>query len=167
MHKIMMAMAAVSACGLLMVGCGSSNQAQPQTAADVQPSEPQVDCDAFMQQLAEGCFSVTVFEEDGVTPVHILDEAGNDLGEVDQQWAASYCECYAQLAFQTFGCSGVLKHEELDDAAYATTYEPIVATCSSDMAPAEEAAVSSDSEQPAEAAAPADAADAPATAPAE
>ena len=139
MHRIMMAIAAVSTCGLLMVGCGSSNQAQPQTAANVQESEPQVDCDAFMQQLAEGCFAVTVFEEDGVTPIHILDEAGNDLGEVDQEWAAGYCECYAQLAFQTFGCSGVLKHEDLDDAAYARTYEPIVATCASDLTPAEEA----------------------------
>ena len=153
MHKIMMAIAAVSACGLLMVGCGPSNQAKPQTAADVQESEPQVDCDAFMQQLAEGCFAVTVFEEDGVTPIHILDEAGNDLGEVDQEWAAGYCECYAQLAFQTFGCSGVLKHEELNDADYATTYEPIVATCATELAPGEEppAQSSSDAEsQPSE-----------------
>ncbi len=141
MHKLFMVLAAASACCMLMTGCGSSSNVQPQSATgatETPASEPQVDCDAFMHQLAEGCYVVTVFEEDGVTPIHVYDEANNDLGEVDQEWAASYCECYAQLAFQSFGCSGVLAHEELDDATYATTYEPIVATCAGDLMPVDE-----------------------------
>ena len=129
MHKLLISLVALSACSMLMTGCGSSSQVQPQAATNAQAAEPQVDCDAFMQQLAEGCFSVTVFEEDGTTPIHVFDEANNDLGEVDQEWAAAYCECYAQLAFQTFGCLQVVDHENLDDATYAQTYEPIVAAC--------------------------------------
>ena len=141
MHKLFMVLAAASACCMFMTGCGSSSKVQPQSATgatETPAPESKVDCDAFMHQLAEGCYAVTVFEEDGVTPIHVYDEANNDLGEVDQEWAASYCECYAQLAFQSFGCSGVLAHEELDDATYATTYEPIVATCAGDLMPSEE-----------------------------
>ena len=135
MRRVLTGIVALVAC-IVLASCGSSSntKATSTATAATEASEAteanEVDCDAFMQQLADSCFAVIAFEEDGVTPLHIQDDAGNDLGEVDQQWAASYCECYAQLAFQTFGCTTVLEHEDLDDDTYASTYAPIVSACS-------------------------------------
>ena len=133
MRRIVLGLITAAVCCFLMAGCGSTQKTQTNsaTAQQAQSDEQQseLNCDEFMQQLADGCFAVTAFEEDNVTPLHVLDEAGNDLGEVDQIWVAGYCECYAQLAFQTFGCLQVVEHENLDDATYALTYEPIVAAC--------------------------------------
>ena len=160
MRQILIGMAAVVFCAVFC-SCGSViiGESQDATsentsgnASEAQANEPasDVDCDAVMQQLADSCFKVMAFEADGTTPLHLNDADGNDMGEVDQNWAASYCECYAQLAFQTFGCKTVLSHEELDDIAYATTYAPIVSACS---APAEgEAAPAEGDAAPAEAA---------------
>ena len=114
-------------------GCSSSQkETKSATATELESTTaaPDINCDDFMQQLADGCFAVTAFEADNETPLHVFDEAGNDLGEVDQEWAAGYCECYAQLAFQTFGCMQVIEQESLDDESYARLYEPIVASCS-------------------------------------
>ena len=134
MRRIVLGLITAALCSVMMAGCGSTQKAQTNSATAQQqvvddPSAEGLNCDEFMQQLADGCFAVTAFEEDYVTPLHVFDEAGNDLGEVDQMWAAGYCECYAQLAFQTFGCLQVVEHENLDDATYAQTYEPIVAAC--------------------------------------
>lgn len=123
------------------VGCGSVNfgedakqatqeqTAQEQTAAQTADPMANVDCDALMQQLAQSCFSITAFEADGQTPLHVADEAGNDLGEVDQVWASHYCECYAQLAFQTFGCETIVTHQSISDEEYDKLYAPIIASC--------------------------------------
>ncbi len=108
----------------------SAEEAEP-VAQQNEEEQPSVDCDAFMQQLADACFKVTAFQADETTPLHVIDESGNDLGEVDQQWAAEYCECYAQLAFQTFGCATVISHENLDDEAYTQTYAEISNACAS------------------------------------
>ena len=168
MHRFLLGIAALSALTVL-ASCGSSNQnTTTKTAADeaAASANNEVDCDAFMQQLADSCYAVIAFEEDGVTPLRMTDDNGNDLGEVDQYWAASYCECYAQLAFQTFGCSTVVSHEKLDDDTYASTYAPIVSACSSydksqesevEEAPAEE--ISSEEAPAAEEAAPEEAAE--------
>lgn len=88
-----------------------------------------VNCDEFMQQLAGSCFKAMAFEADGTTPLRLKDAAGNDAGEVDQAWAAAYCECYAQMAFQKFGCTTVVSHENMDDATYAATYADVEAAC--------------------------------------
>ena len=135
MRRVLLScVAALAACAMI-AGCGSSaskqsNVATAQSTQQYEQQGQQVNCDEFMQQLADGCFYVTAFDADNMTPRHVFDEEGNDLGEVDQIWAAGYCECYAQLAFQTFGCLTVIEHENLDDASYAQMYEPIVATCS-------------------------------------
>ena len=161
MHRFLLGIAALSAL-MIFAGCGSSNQnTSTKTAADeaAASADNEVDCDAFMQQLADSCFAVIAFEEDGVTPLRMKDDNGNDLGEVDQYWAASYCECYAQLAFQTFGCSTVVSHEKLDDDTYASTYAPIVSACST-YDKAQETEVEAPAEEaPAEEAAPEEAAD--------
>ena len=118
---------------MFVMGCSSSQKETKSATAEqvgaAQAAEQGINCDEFMQQLADGCFAVTAFEADNETPLHVFDDAGNDLGEVDQMWAAGYCECYAQLAFQTFGCMQVIEQESLDDASYAQLYEPIVASC--------------------------------------
>ena len=133
MRRIVLGFITAAVCSVMLAGCGSTQKPQTNsaTADQVQddPTTAPLNCDEFMQQLADGCFAVTAFEDDYVTPLHVFDEAGNDLGEVDQGWAAGYCECYAQLAFQTFGCLQVVEHENMDDATYAQTYEPIVASC--------------------------------------
>lgn len=157
---------ALLAAGLL--GCGSvvigENQNATSESVERAPAkQDSVDCDAYMQQIADECFKVTAFEEDGKTPLHMFDEAGADLGEVDQAWAAGYCECYAQLAFQTFGCTTVLEHNNLDDAAYEAAYEPIRLACSSEEAPEGGEGASDGGDAPAEAA-PAEAEAAPAEA---
>ena len=119
----------------LLASCGSSSAKQSKTAASQDAASAQsdssagLDCDNFMQSIADNCFAKTAFEEDGVTPVKVLDEAGNVLGEVDQEWAAGYCECFAQLAFQTFGCETVMSHEKLDDEAYEATYADVIRAC--------------------------------------
>ena len=98
MRRFLISLAALAACTII-AGCGSSQSTtQTKTAADeqaVSSTDNEVDCDAFMQQLADSCFAVIAFEEDGTTPLHVKDDDGNDLGEVDQRWAARYCECYA------------------------------------------------------------------------
>ena len=88
-----------------------------------------VNCDDFMQQLANSCFKAMAFEADGVMPLRMKDASGNDAGEVDQAWATAYCNCYAQMAFQKFGCTTVVSHENLDDATYAATYADVEAAC--------------------------------------
>ena len=121
----------------LMASCGSSQgKQQTNTAADVQSQQAAqsqqatIDCDAFMHQIADDCYVSLAFEDDNTTPRHEFDEEGNDLGEVDQHWAAGFCECYAQLAFQTYGCTTVIQQmTEMDDTTLAETYEPIIATC--------------------------------------
>ena len=128
---VLLAAGLLSGCGSVIIG-----ESQPATSEKAESpavkQDESVNCDAYMQQIADECFKVTAFEEDGTTPLHMQDEAGNDLGEVDQEWAAGYCECYAQLAFQTFGCTTVIEHNNLDDAAYEATYEPIRLACSAE-----------------------------------
>ena len=102
----------------------AADNSTAQTAA-----EARVNCDEFMQQLAESCFKAMAFEADGTTPLRMKDASGNDAGEVDQNWAKAYCECYAQMAFQKFGCTTVVSHENLDDETYAATYADVEAAC--------------------------------------
>lgn len=126
----LLACTSLSACGAVIFGESNQNSAQTQTDAQQEQAEQVgLDCDALMQKLADSCFTVTAFEADGKTPLHMNDEAGNDLGEVDQNWAAEYCECYAQMAFQTYGCEDVSAHQALSDAEYDKLYEPIIAAC--------------------------------------
>ena len=129
---VLLAASLLSGCGSVIIGENQSATNEKAESVAAKPAESGVDCDAYMQQIADECFKVTAFEEDGKTPLHMQDEAGNDLGEVDQEWAAGYCECYAQLAFQTFGCSTVVEHNNLDDDAYNATYEPIRLACSAE-----------------------------------
>ncbi|MBO5753154.1 MAG: hypothetical protein J6S69_05595 [Proteobacteria bacterium] len=171
MKKLLIVLAAVGFC-TIGVGCGSivfgsSNKAptQPAESETVAPAEEQpvvaedqtvdadgakMDCDTYMKGLSDSCFKGMAFEADGVTPLHMRDEAGNDLGEVDQAWTASYCDCYAQTAFQKFGCTEVMADESLDDAAYSAKYAPIVSDCSNVGMPEEAAAA--DTAVPADAA---------------
>lgn len=158
MKRLLICSAAVFFC-TSVVGCGSivfgsSNQASSSSSATQTESgdaaqteaatpdtanaastteavqEQKVDCDTFMKGLADSCFAVMAFEADGKTPLRMRDEAGNDLGEVDPAWVSSYCTCYAQTAFQKFGCSTVMADEDLDDAAYSAKYATIVQDCS-------------------------------------
>lgn len=127
----LLACTSLSACGAVIFGESTQNSAQNENNAQQEQQEQlALDCDALMQKLADSCFAVTAFEEDGKTPLHMTDEAGNDLGEVDQNWAADYCECYAQMAFQTFGCETVSAHQTLSDEEYDKLYEPVIAACS-------------------------------------
>jgi len=148
MRSIWLSLAAV-VCVASLSACGSVNfgtrpdteltastltqtrqqQETPEVTETPEEAQPEVDCDAFMDELANVCYFVTAFEADGVTPRHDFDEAGNDLGEVDRDWAAAYCSCYAQLAFQTFGCLGVVSHSELADEEYDGKYESIRYEC--------------------------------------
>lgn len=126
------ALTACVACGSVNFGEDANNSTQEQTQNTTNTEQSQtsnLDCDALMQQLADNCFAAAAFEADGSTPLHIIDEAGNDLGEVDQTWAAHYCECYAQLAFQTFGCEQIVTHQNLADDEYDKLYSPIIASC--------------------------------------
>lgn len=127
---LVMALGTWTSCGAVIFGEkkdeAKSANTEPAEVAQVADVE---DCDALMQELAENCFMMTAYEEDGVTVLHVIDELGNDLGEIDLNWVASYCECYAQLSFQTFGCSGVLEHEALDDAQYEEAYGGIRMIC--------------------------------------
>ena len=132
---------ALVGCGSVTFGGGSEAATQDQTqdqeqeqAQDASASKSEApkadfDCDALMQQLADNCFTVTAFEADGKTPLQVTDEAGNAMGEVDQAWAKDYCECYAGLAFQTFGCETVITHQNLSDEEYDKLYSPIIASC--------------------------------------
>lgn len=141
----------LSGCGSVVIG-GNDSQSATNEVQAAPAKQENVDCDAYMQQIADECFKVTAFQDDGTTPLRMYDEAGNDLGEVDQAWAAGYCECYAQLAFQTFGCTTVIEHNKLDDAAYDAAYEPIRLACSSDEQPAGSEAAPAAEGAPAEAA---------------
>lgn len=150
MQRWMMGLAAIAMCCAGLSGCGGSyvrvnaqdavmaTVVNPVTQGNAVVSAPAVDCDAFMRGLGQSCYNVMVYKEDGVTPLRLIDEAGNDLGEFDKIWATNYCDCFAQTAFQTFGCSVVMAHEELDDASYAAAYEPIVASCTEALADASE-----------------------------
>lgn len=108
---------------------GSASGESSANEAEASSGGAGVNCDEFMQQLAESCFKAMAFEADGTTPLRMKDASGNDAGEVDQNWAKAYCECYAQMAFQKFGCTTVVSHENLDDAAYASTYADVEAAC--------------------------------------
>ncbi|MCL2325237.1 MAG: hypothetical protein FWC40_01855 [Proteobacteria bacterium] len=132
--------ASLSACGSVNFGTRpdaeltASNQARewqaaPEVSETNEETQPEVDCDAFMDEMANVCYLGTAFEADGMTPRHDFDEDGNDLGEIDQEWAAAYCSCYAQLAFQTFGCMGVLSHLNLTDEEYDSKYESVRYEC--------------------------------------
>lgn len=127
---LLLALGAWTSCGSVVFG-SKKDDAKPAESTPVEAEEVAVveDCDALMQELAENCFKITAYAEDGVSVLHVIDEGGNDLGEIDLNWAASYCECYAQLAFQTFGCSGVLGHENLDDQQYEEAYGGIRGIC--------------------------------------
>ncbi len=161
MRRCVLSSMVLAACAMFM-GCGSVVIGSPDEATEATPAAAQtanaqdssLDCDALMQALADSCFKVTAFQEDGTTPLHEVDEAGNDLGEVDQKWAAEYCECYAQLAFQTYGCQDVNTHQSLNDEEYDALYAPIIASCTTNTVeqnaegtPAEDA---TDSAAPAE-----------------
>lgn len=121
---------------VLLTSCGSTQSTQQsKTVADeykqpVQEERASVNCDEFMKQMADDCFLSVAFGDDNETPRHEYDEAGNDLGEVDPRWAAGFCECYAQLAFQTFGCTTVLEQmTQMDDNTLAATYDEIISIC--------------------------------------
>lgn len=124
---------AFTGCGAVYFNAADAPTAAEETTAQETKTETKtdrtLDCDALMQSLADNCFNITAFDKDGKTPLHITDENGNDMGEVDQKWASAYCECYAQLAFQTFGCTEVSKHQELSDDEYDKIYAPIIASC--------------------------------------
>ena len=131
----------IAVCGIFLfcTGCltpkGESHATSPaEAAAPDAPAAAALDDDAelcanILQQLAQNCFKATAFESDGSTPARVLDAEGNDLGEVDQAWAAKYCECYAQTAMQEFGCEAIIAHEELDDGQYEATYANVVRAC--------------------------------------
>lgn len=140
---------ALVGCGSVNFGGNSAETAKDQTEADDKaqsqdqaqgqgskqrsmPSDAKkadFDCDELMKELSESCFKVTAFQADGKTPIHIEDDQGNDLGEIDQAWVKDYCECYAGLAFQTFGCETIVKHQSLSDEEYNKLYAPIIASC--------------------------------------
>ena len=107
----------------------AQGQEQKQRALTSDAKKADFDCDELMKELSESCFKVTAFQADGKTPIHIEDEQGNDLGEIDQAWVKDYCECYAGLAFQTFGCETIVKHQSLSDEEYNKLYAPIIASC--------------------------------------
>ena len=91
MRRCVLSSMVLAACAMFM-GCGSVVIGSPDEATEATPAAAQtantqdssLDCDALMQALADSCFKVTAFQEDGTTPLHEVDEAGNDLGEVDQ-----------------------------------------------------------------------------------
>lgn len=121
--------AMLSACGSVRFN-EKSDSPETATAETAQPASAneELDCDAYMQSFADSCFEVTVMDENGALR-NDVDADGNDLGPVDQGWAADYCTCFAQRAFQEFGCAAVYADEELDDAAWQAKYMVIGDAC--------------------------------------
>ena len=105
--------------------CAKTN---PPSCGNDSSANEELDCDAYMQSFADSCFEVTVMDENGALR-NDVDADGNDLGPVDQGWAADYCTCFAQRAFQEFGCAAVYADEELDDAAWQAKYMVIGDAC--------------------------------------
>jgi len=135
MRKIVLTAAAL-VCALSMAACGSSSSksttAQPKVStAEVQAAAEAgtLDCDAFMQDYADDCFNIAVYEEDGVTLRNDVDENGNVLGPVNQGWAADFCACFAETAFNTFGCAGVAADASLEREEWKAKYVNVRDTC--------------------------------------
>ncbi len=135
MRKFILSAVALAS-ALSMVACGSSssknNNTQPKAStAEVQAAAQAgtLDCDAFMQDYADICFNIAVYEEDGVTLRNDVDENGNILGPVNQGWAADYCACFAETAFKNFGCTAVAADESLDSEAWKQKYAGVRDAC--------------------------------------
>ena len=125
-------------CMTLLCGCGSVrfNESSSEVAtasattdsSQASSGEQELDCDQYMQSFADSCFDVTVKDENGMLR-NDVDANGNDLGPVDQAWAADYCTCFAQRAFQEYGCAAVYADEELVDEAWQNKYNAIGDAC--------------------------------------
>ena len=125
-------------CMTLFCGCGSVrfNESSSEVAtasattdsSQASSGEQELDCDQYMQSFADSCFDVTVKDENGMLR-NDVDANGNDLGPVDQAWAADYCTCFAQRAFQEYGCAAVYADEELVDEAWQNKYNAIGDAC--------------------------------------
>ena len=122
--------AMLSACGSVRFKNEAPEAATQETAQTTSENAnaEELNCDEYMQSFADSCFEVTVLDENGALR-NDVDADGNDLGPVDQGWAADYCTCFAQRAFQEFGCAAVYADEELDDAAWQAKYTAIGDAC--------------------------------------
>lgn len=116
---------------LCLIGAGCAPQMSEPQAVTRASAEGQADegCDAFLRAIAQNCFQRTAFLDDHDTPRHVFDAAGHDLGEVDQKWASEYCSCFAQIAYQKFGCETILQHESLSDDEFLKSYEEVIHLC--------------------------------------
>ncbi len=145
-------LACVTACGSVTFNSNNSfasNATEESQQADADESDAAgdadgdaatTDCDAYMKSFAKTCFDVTVFDENGLL-LNDVDENGNVLGPVDQNWAKDYCDCFAQLAFQQYGCQAVHNDESLDNDAWLERYGSIREQCASVTTEVEDNAV--------------------------
>lgn len=136
MRNIFACFVSILLCASVLPACGSvrfneqanATNAATQDAAQAASENQELDCDAYMQSFADACFEITVKDENGALR-NDVDADGNDLGPVDQGWAADYCTCFAQRAFQEFGCASVYADEELNDEAWQAKYNAIGDVC--------------------------------------
>lgn len=99
-------------------GAQSAEAQSTQSAASAEAGGLGVDCDQLMQDISNDCFQASS-----------VDENNQPLPEGELLWVGDYCECYAQLSFQSFGCSGVVEHQKLGEEEFQSTYGDIFAEC--------------------------------------
>ena len=114
MRKILLPIFMLALC-FVSFGCASSAKQEVQAPVEETAEVPSVDvdCDLLMQEIIHDCLST---QQDAST-------------EEEKVAAVSYCECFAQLSFQVFGCTTIYSHQSLSDEEWEATYSDIFAEC--------------------------------------